>query len=81
MTGVVVNVVSHPLAFVVVVPVLRLVLSATAALVVVEVAVVYFEAWMLVRRDRVRSSTAIMLSAIANVLSLSLGFLLLDSPT
>ncbi len=75
MFAVVVDVVSHPIAFLALRPALRTVLGPTAALAVVEVAVLLFEAFAVfrVRRD---PFVAVIASALANLGSLSIGMLM-----
>lgn len=71
-TGLVVNLISHPIAFLAVYPVLEDLVGGAAALVVTELAVVIGEAAMLSLR-RVPPSVAFATSACANVASLVLG--------
>ena len=67
-----VNLVSHPLAFLVVEPALRRCLGTDAALVITEVAVVLGEAAMMHVR-RVPPRAALLTSACANITSLVMG--------
>ena len=71
-TGVAVNLISHPIAFLAVYPVLEGPAGGAAALVVTEVLVVIGEAAMLSLR-RVPSDVALVASACANIASLVLG--------
>ena len=73
--GGLVNLVSHPLAFVVFFPLLRQLTGRTAALVLVEVGVLVLEAAILARwlKD---GTVALIASSLANVTSLTLGALL-----
>ncbi len=74
--GVLVNLVSHPLAFLGVFPLLRHPLGDVAALIVVELAVMLGEAWgvwWLGGRARAIASTAMITAAMANTVSLALG--------
>lgn len=72
LTAVGVNLISHPIAFLVLYPVLEGPAGGAAALVVTEVSVVIGEAAMLSRR-RVPPTVALATSACANVASLVLG--------
>lgn len=77
--GVVVNLVSHPLAFLGVFPQLRHPLGDAAALIVVELAVMLGEAWgvwWLAGRGRAIASTGMITAAMANTVSLALGLAL-----
>jgi hypothetical protein len=74
--GVLVNLVSHPLAFLVARPLLRRVMDDTAALAVVEVAVMLGEAWGVWRITR-GAPAALVGAALANTASLALGLALL----
>ena len=71
----VVNLVSHPLAFVVVHPMLRHATGVTASLVVVELAVMAGEAWAAARLTR-QPPAALVAAAAANAASLTIGVLL-----
>ena len=73
--GVLVNLVSHPLAFLVVFPLLPQLTGGTAALVVVEIGVLVLEAMIITRwlRD---GTVALVASSLANVTSLTFGALL-----
>jgi hypothetical protein len=71
-TGLVVNLISHPLAFLAIYPVLEGPVGAVAALAVTELAVVFGEAAMLWHRGIV-PAVALATSASANVASLVLG--------
>ena len=77
MTGVRVNLVSHPIAFLAAFPLLREVIGSPAALVVVEVGVVYMEAALVGRRQDAAPAVALAVSAVANVASLALGLVAL----
>jgi hypothetical protein len=72
--GVAVNLASHPVAFLVVFPVLRHLIGSTAALIAVEVGVIVVEAWIIGRwlRD---GTVALTASSLANVTSLTVGAL------
>ncbi len=74
--GVLVNLVSYPLAFLVALPVLRQFTGPTAALGIVEIGVLVLEAAIIGRwlRD---GTVSVMSSSLANVASLALGALLL----
>lgn len=74
--GVLVNLVSHPLAFLVARPLLRRAMDDTAALTVVEVAVMLGEAWGVWRLTR-EAPAALVGAALANTASLALGLALL----
>jgi hypothetical protein len=76
-TGLRVNLVSHPLAFLVAFPLLAPLLGTMAALVVVEIGVVYLEALLIWRRRESNPIEAVVLSAIANVASLAIGLALI----
>lgn len=71
----VVNLVSHPLAFLVAHPALRHATGETASLVVVELAVMAGEAWAAARLTR-RVPAALIAAAAANAASLTIGVLL-----
>lgn len=73
--GALVNLVSHPLAFLAAFPLLDQLTGRTAALVVVEVGVIVLEATIIGRwlRDL---TVALIVSSLANVTSLTLGALL-----
>ena len=71
----IVNLVSHPLAFLVAVPLLRHPLGETAAILLVEVGVMVGEAWGLSRLTH-RTDAALIAAALANSLSLTVGVLL-----
>jgi hypothetical protein len=72
-TGVRVNLVSHPLAFLIAFPILVPVIGALAALVAVEVGVVYLEAVLVWRRRHADPLGALALSCVANLTSLAIG--------
>lgn len=74
--GLVVNAVSHPLAFVVAWPLLRAPLGRAAALALIEVAVMLGEAWG-VRRLAGDTAAALITAAVANLASLAIGLALL----
>jgi len=74
--GLVVNAMSHPLAFVVAWPLLRAPLGRTAALALIEVAVMLGEAWG-VRRLAGDTAVALIMAAVANLASLAIGLVLL----
>ncbi len=76
-TGIRVNLVSHPLAFLVAFPLLTPVIGSLAALVLVEVGVVYLEAALVWRGRDSGGAAAIAVSCIANVASLLIGLALL----
>lgn len=76
-TGVRVNLVSHPIAFLIAFPILVPVIGALAALVAVEVGVVYLEAVLVWRRRRADPLGALALSCVANLASLAIGLALL----
>jgi hypothetical protein len=76
-TGLRVNLVSHPLAFLVAFPLLAPLVGTTPALVAVEIGVVYLEAVLIWRRCESNPVEAITLSAIANVASLAIGLALI----
>ncbi len=76
-TGLRVNLVSHPLAFLVVFPLLAPIVGSLAALVVVEVGVVYLEAALVWRGRGSGGAAAIAVSCVANVASLLIGLALL----
>lgn len=68
--GVVVNLASHPVAFLVVFPLLRHLIGRTPALAAVEVGVLVFEAWIIGRRIR-SGMVGLTSSSLANVTSLA----------
>ena len=72
LTGTIANLVSHPIAFLAVEPLLDGPVGATAALVVVEVLVLMIEAGIVVvrHRDPVLATTS---AGVANLVSLSIG--------
>ncbi len=70
--GLGVNLISHPIAFLVLFENLERPVGGAVALVVTELAVVTGEAWMLLRR-RISSGVALGTSAFANIASLVLG--------
>ncbi len=74
--GIVVNLVSHPLAFVVVHPLLRRATGDAASLAIVEVAVMLGEAWGAWGLTR-QAPAALVAAAAANTVSLTIGVLLL----
>ena len=74
--GALVNLLSHPLAFLVVFPLLRQLAGRTEALAVVEIAVLLLEATLIGRRLG-DGTVALIASSLANVTSLTLGALLL----
>lgn len=74
--GLVVNAVSHPLAFLVAWPLLRAPCGRTAALAVIEVAVMVGEAWG-ARRLAGDTAAALITAAAANSASLAIGLALL----
>jgi hypothetical protein len=76
-TGLRVNLVSHPIAFLIAFPVLAPLLGTMAALVAVEIGVVYLEALLIWRRRESNPMEAVALSAIANVASLAVGLALI----
>lgn len=73
--GLIVNLVSHPAAFLVVYPVLHRPLGDTVTILLVEVAVMLGEAWGLSRLTR-QTSAALIAAALANSVSLTVGVLL-----
>ena len=73
--GVAVNLASHPVAFLVVFPLLRQLMGRTAGLVAVEVGVLLLEAWIIGRWVR-NGTVAMTASSLANVTSLTVGALL-----
>lgn len=75
MLGILVNLASHPLAFLVVFPLIEQTLDRTAALVIVEVGVLVFEAGLIWLRVP-DMTVAVVASSLANVTSLALGALL-----
>jgi hypothetical protein len=75
--GVVVNLVSHPIAFLALFPVLAPLLGGLSALVVVEIVAVSIEASLLWLRGRRDPFALLVISYLANAASLSLGLLLL----
>lgn len=76
-TGLRVNLVSHPLAFLVAFPVLSPALGALRALVAVEIGVVYLEAALVWRGGRAGAMGALAASCVANVASLAIGLAIL----
>ena len=74
--AVLVNLVSHPLAFLVAYPLLRDPLGDTTTLLLVEVALMFGEAWGLWRLTR-QPEAALIAAAVANSVSLTVGALLL----
>jgi hypothetical protein len=76
-TGVRVNLVSHPIAFLIACPILVPLVGALAALVAVEVGVVYLEAVLVWRRRHSDPLGALALSCVANLSSLAIGLALL----
>jgi hypothetical protein len=74
--GLMVNALSHPIAFVIVVPLVWRAIGWTAAVVLIEIAIVFFEAWLLIRYWQVVERWAISTSLVANLVSLSIGFAL-----
>lgn len=74
--GLVVNAVSHPLAFLIAWPLLRAPLGRAAALAVIEVAVMLGEAWG-VRRLAGDTAAALITAAVANSASMAIGLALL----
>jgi hypothetical protein len=77
--AVLVNLISHPVAFLVVEPVIDGSLGDTLALVVVELAVMAGEAFGLARLGRVDGLRGVQLSAIANGTSVLVGGLLIGA--
>jgi hypothetical protein len=75
--GFVVNLVSHPLAFLVAYPLLRHLVGRTVSLILVEVGVIVLEAAML-RRWLRDEQVALIASALVNVVSLTVGMALLS---
>jgi hypothetical protein len=75
--GVAVNLVSHPIAFLVLFPLLSPRLGGLAALALVEVAAVSVESMLLWMRKRRDPLALLGISYLANAASLSLGLLLL----
>ena len=75
LVALVANLLSHPVAMLVVVPTLRHALSPTASLAVAEIAVLVGEAALVWWRLRQPVAAAVS-SAVANLASLSVGFLL-----
>ncbi len=73
--GVAVNLASHPIAFLVIVPLSRQLIGRTAALVAVEVGVLVLEAWIIARRLR-DGMVGLTASSLANLTSLTVGALL-----
>lgn len=76
-TGLRVNLVSHPLAFLVAFPLLAPALGALPALVAVEIGVVYLEAGLVWRGGRAGAMGALAASCVANVGSLAIGLAVL----
>lgn len=76
-TGIGVNLVSHPLAFLVAFPALDPLVGTLPALVAVEVGVVYLEAVLVWKGGRAPAGPAFLLSCIANVASLAVGLAVL----
>lgn len=74
LSAVAVNMVSHPLAFLVVWPLLDRVLPAAVVLAAVELAVIAGEAVGYRRLTRVDSGSAVQIAALANVASLAFGW-------
>lgn len=74
--GITVNLVSHPLAFLVVFPLVRQLTGRTAALVLVEIGVLVLEA-MIIWRRLPNGATALSASSLANLSSLTVGALLM----
>jgi hypothetical protein len=75
--GVVVNLVSHPIAFLALFPVLFRLLGVLSALIVVEIVAISVEASLLWLRGRRDPLVLLGISYLANAASLSLGLLLL----
>lgn len=75
-TGLRVNLVSHPLAFLVAFPLLSPVVGALAALVAVEIGVVYLEAALVWRGRDSEPRAALVMSGVANITSLAIGLAL-----
>ena len=73
--GAIVNLVSHPLAFLVAYPVLHGQLGDTLTILLIELAVMVGEAWGLWRLIR-NPAAALIAAAVANSLSLTVGVLL-----
>ena len=73
--GITVNIVSHPVAFLVVFPLLRQLTGRTAALVLVEIGVLVAEA-MIIGRRLSNGVMALRASSLANLASLTIGSLL-----
>ena len=76
-TGLRVNLISHPIAFLVAFPLLAPALGARHALVAVEIGVVYLEAALIWRGREGTPVEAVVLSAVANVASLAVGLALI----
>lgn len=74
--GIAVNLVSHPLAFLVVYPVLRHLTGRTTSLILVEVGVIVLEAALL-RRWLHDEQVALIASSVGNVVSLTVGALII----
>ena len=72
--GAVINLVSHPLAFLLVIRLLRPVTGSTVALVVVEVGIIVLEGAIIGRWLRVEN-VGLIASSVANITSLALGAL------
>ncbi len=77
MTGLGVNLLSHPIAFLVAFPLLAPAIGALPALVTVEVGVVYLEAVLVWRGGRADAAPALLVSCVANVASLAIGLAVL----
>ena len=76
-SGVLVNLVSHPMAFLALFPVLHPLLGGLSALIVVEIVAISVEASLLWLRGRRDPFALLGISYLANAASLSLGLLLL----
>jgi hypothetical protein len=76
-TGLRVNLVSHPLAFLVAFPLLAPRVGTLPTLVAVEIGVVYLEAGLVWRRGRTGALGALAASCVANVGSLAIGLAIL----
>jgi hypothetical protein len=72
-TGLRVNLVSHPLAFLVAFPLLSPEIGTLGALVAVEIGVVYLEALLVWRRRDSDPLAALLMSGVANITSLAIG--------